>query len=64
LLSDHGYRKPENYSSQYFNLAAVYLPNGDFSFHRNNLSNINQFTVLFNGIFQQRLPIQPDKIIR
>lgn len=63
LISDHGYRKGNNYDTRYFNLSAVYLPDGNYSGYRNNLSNINQFPVLFNRILNQKIPLRKDKIV-
>lgn len=64
LLSDHGYRRPVNHYGPYSNLAAIYLPDRNYSVYPNNLSNINQFTILFNSIFQQRFPMHNNETIQ
>jgi hypothetical protein len=69
LLGDHGFRYSSNPAYAFSNLAAVYLPNGDYSRYYDTLSNVNQFRVLFNTVFKQQLPLlkdvngeRPDKI--
>jgi hypothetical protein len=61
LMSDHGYRKNKTYSF-HSNLVAIHLPNRDYSEYGHNLSNVNQFPLLFNKVFHQKLVTQPDKI--
>jgi hypothetical protein len=63
LIGDHGFRKDNNYNTRYSNLAAVYLPDGKYSAYRKDLSNVNQFPVLFNTILNQNFPLSEDKIV-
>lgn len=65
LMSDHGFRQfPGNdssYNKYYFiNLNAVYFPNGDYSRFYEGMSNVNQFRVVFNSLFDQKLPLLKD----
>jgi hypothetical protein len=61
LLSDHGYRDIIKDSSLYFsNLSAVYLPSKSYSSYYPTISNVNQFRVLFNTLFNQRFSLLPD----
>lgn len=63
LMSDHGYRSltingkkinPEN------NFNAVYIPGNDYRQFYDSISNVNQFRVLFNTLFETKLPLLPD----
>ncbi len=63
LLSDHGFHQfrqpvPERYA--FMNLNAVLLPPNYRSDFRNGMTSVNEFRVLFNTLFQQRLPLLPD----
>jgi hypothetical protein len=63
LMSDHGYRslfvdgKPVPAVN---NFNAVYLPNNDYSRYYESISNVNQFRVVFNTLFNSNLPLLPD----
>jgi hypothetical protein len=59
LMSDHGYRKlfvegetvvPVN------NFNAVYIPNGNYQYYYDSISNVNQFRAMFNSLFDVKLP--------
>jgi hypothetical protein len=65
LMSDHGYqpaREKEN-KLAYYNLNAVYLPSKQYEKWYDGISNVNQFRVLFNTLFQQNLPLVRDSIV-
>jgi hypothetical protein len=63
LMSDHGTRplahkdQPRRRTD---NLNAVYIPGGDYSKWYKGFSNVNQFTVLLNELFNQELERKPD----
>ena len=66
FMSDHGYRfapdqipRPDFFSDQ----NAVYYPDGDYSRLYDSISNVNQFRVVFNKLFQLNLPLLKDSII-
>lgn len=65
LMSDHGYRggqqKDKSLSRSNFN--AVYLPNGQYEGWYEGMTNVNQFRVLFNTLFDQHMPLLKDSII-
>ena len=63
VLSDHGIRHPEKQADpayDFINLNAVYFPDGDYSRFYDNISNVNQFRLIFNQYFGQRLPMLKD----
>lgn len=62
LLADHGYRHnhPKDHSHLYRNLNAVYLPNQHYGGFYDSISNVNQFRVFFNSLFQQQFPLLKD----
>lgn len=63
LMSDHGtgmqlkkgYRRLDN-------LNAVYIPGADYSKWYKGFSNVNQFRLVLNELFNQNLPLKPDSI--
>jgi hypothetical protein len=63
LMSDHG-TTPLNHKDQKLrrmdNLNAVYIPGLDYSKWYKGFSNVNQFTVLLNELFNQELQMKPD----
>jgi hypothetical protein len=65
LMSDHGYRpagrKKRSLACQTLN--AVYLPSQNYAGWYNGMTNVNQFRVLFNTLFDQRLPMLKDSIV-
>lgn len=65
LMSDHGYPYTLQVDKKlaYYNLNALYLPNGDYTGWYDGISNVNQFRVLFNRLFQQKLPMLKDSIV-
>lgn len=65
LMSDHGYRgaaKKDNHLA-WTNFNAVYLPDGQYQGWYNGITNVNQFRVLFNTLFYQRLAMLKDSIV-
>lgn len=65
LMSDHGYRGTarKNNKLAWYNFNAVYLPNGQYAGWYDGMTNVNQFRVLFNTLFHQRLPLLKDSIV-
>lgn len=65
LMSDHGcrgaMRKDKTLAWASFN--AVYLPDRQYNGWYDGMTNVNQFRVLFNTLFHQRLPMLKDSII-
>ena len=63
VLSDHGFRHPEKKADpayDFINLNAVYFPDGNYSQFYDSISNVNQFRLIFNQYFGQRLPMLKD----
>ena len=63
VLSDHGFRHPERKADtayDFVNLNAVYFPGGNYSRFYDSISNVNQFRLIFNQYFGQRLPMLKD----
>lgn len=63
LMSDHGYRQfTETVDPKYYfmTLNAVCLPNEDYSGFYDGMSNVNQFRILLNSQFGQKLPLLKD----
>ena len=63
ILSDHGFRHPEKNADpayDFINLNAVYFPDGNYSRFYDSISNMNQFRLVFNQYFGQRLPLLKD----
>ena len=66
VLSDHGYRDYLAMTDAKFhfrNMNAVYLPDQNYSQFYDSISNVNQFRVLFNTMFQQKLPLLTDSTV-
>lgn len=67
FLSDHAYRYPaflgHNERVFFNNQNAVYYPDGDYGLLYDSISNVNQFRVIFNKLFDQRLPLLKDSLI-
>lgn len=66
LMSDHGYRGAYNnkYTDIYQSLNAVYIPEKSHANWYDGMTNVNQFRVLFNTLFNARLPLLKDSIVR
>jgi hypothetical protein len=65
VMSDHGYQPAYEKEKKlaYYNLNAIYLPTRQYEAWYDGISNVNQFRVLFNTLFQQKLPLLKDSII-
>jgi len=65
-LSDHGFRfyKPVGVPLWHFqNLNAVYFPNRNYHLLYDSISNVNEFRVVLNSLFDQQLPLLRDSTI-
>ena len=63
ILSDHGFRHPEKNADpayDFINLNAIFFPGGNYSRFYDSISNVNQFRLVFNQYFDQRLPLLKD----
>jgi hypothetical protein len=63
VMSDHGLREHEKNTkivSENNNFNAVFIPGKKYGLFYDSISNINQFRVLFNTIFNQRMPLLKD----
>ena len=63
LMSDHGYRQfiePIDHQYYFFNLNAVCLPGGNYAEFYDGMTNVNQFRVILNTLFKQKLPLLND----
>lgn len=66
LMSDHGYRQfttPVDTKYHFMNLNAILTPQKDYTGFYDGMSNVNQFRVLLNTIFKQKLPLCKDSTI-
>lgn len=63
FMSDHGFRDGKNnelHPYWNYNFNAVYFPDQNYSLLYKGMSNINQFRVLLNKQFNQKLPLLKD----
>jgi hypothetical protein len=64
LTSDHGFREHQEISFQFSNMNAVYNSSGNYAGFKDSLTNINEFAILFNNLFQASLPLKKDSTVR
>ena len=66
LMSDHGYRDadPRRYWDIFQSLNAVYIPGKSTEGWYDGMTNVNQFRILFNKLFNEGLPLLKDSIIQ
>lgn len=65
LMSDHGFRQfadNEKVDPRYhfMNLNSVYIPDGNYTGFYDGMSNVNQFRLILNSQFGQKLPLLKD----
>lgn len=63
LMGDHGFRQlPEETDHQFhfMNLNAVYLPDKNYNGFYDGMTNVNQFRVIVNTVFHQKIPLLKD----
>ena len=66
LLGDHGFRNIESNSEKkylFMNLNAVYLPSKKYTQFYNGMTNVNEFRILLNEQFEQKIPLLKDSVI-
>ena len=66
FMGDHGFRYENRYyypASCFQNQNAVYFPDGDYSLFYDSITGVNQFRVVFNKIFNQKIPMLKDSVI-
>ncbi|HET9056637.1 MAG TPA: sulfatase-like hydrolase/transferase [Chitinophagaceae bacterium] len=66
LMSDHGYRRvasAKDTTLDYQNFFAIYAPLTLNSFHRDSISGVNVFRLLFNDLFHQNYPLLKDSLV-
>ena len=71
IMGDHGFRPTEhgfrpsvaaNFPDSYFkNQNAVYLPQHNYELFYDSISGVNQFRVILNTLFHQKIPLLVDK---
>jgi hypothetical protein len=68
FLSDHGYRylpvTGVNEKVFFNNQNAIYYPDGDYHLLYDSISTVNEFRLVFNKMFRQKLPLLKDSTIR
>jgi hypothetical protein len=62
-MGDHGFRIKTDHRHDFPNLNAVYLPNQDYRRFYDSITNVNQFRVLFNTLFNLEFPLIKDTAI-
>ena len=63
FMGDHGFRhfhQPVDQKYYFMNLNSIYLPNHDHSKFYDGMTNVNQFRVILNSAFGQKLPLLKD----
>ena len=66
LLADHGFRQlhsTANHKYDFINLNAVYFPARKYDQMVDSIENVNEFRVIFNSFFGQKLPLLKDSSI-
>jgi len=66
IMSDHGFRqfaKPVAPEYYFMNLNTIYLPGKNYAGFYDSMSNVNQFRVLFNTMFNSHLALLKDSSI-
>jgi hypothetical protein len=65
FMSDHGYRNefmnPDH--QKFLNINAVYLPSKNYTPFYKGMSNVNQFRIIFNQLFQQKISMAKDSTV-
>jgi hypothetical protein len=66
VLADHGFRQLRStvdHKYDFVNLNAVYFPNRNYNLMFDSIGNVNEFRVIFNSFFGQKLPLLKDSSI-
>jgi hypothetical protein len=66
IMSDHGFRHftpPVDQQYHFMDLNAIYLPAKNYNGFYDGITNVNQFRVLFNTLFNTKFPVLKDSSI-
>jgi len=63
LIGDHGFRQDQSKDFQFRNLNAIYISSGNYSGFHDSTTNVNEYRILFNNLFQASLPLKKDSTI-
>jgi hypothetical protein len=66
LMGDHGFRNEvpdKGYLNFFQNLNAVYFPDNDYHLLYDSISGVNQFRVVLNKFFDQKMPMLKDSMV-
>ena len=63
LMGDHGFREKQEKNFQFRNLNAVYISSGNYAGFYDTITNINEYRVLFNTLFNSSLPLKKDSTV-
>jgi hypothetical protein len=65
FMSDHGFRMlpKEKRRYQFMTINAVFYPDKKYGEFYSGMSNVNQFRIMLNKIFKQRLPLMKDSTV-
>jgi hypothetical protein len=63
LLGDHGFRTEQPQQFYFRNLNAVYLSSKNYSGFYDSITNVNEFRVLLNNLFNTKLTLVKDSTV-
>jgi hypothetical protein len=65
FMSDHGFRMlpKEKRRYQFMTVNAVFYPDKKYDKFYSGMSNVNQFRIMLNKVFKQRLPLMKDSTV-
>jgi hypothetical protein len=65
VMGDHGYRNDKSMPHHVFlqNQNAVYLPNKNYSSFYDSVTGVNQFRIVINTLFNQKIPLLKDSTV-
>jgi len=67
IMGDHGYRPDLNQAqtdAAFYNLSAMYFPDGNYRYVNDSLTSVNTFRVILNSCFNTQLPLLKDSLFR
>jgi Sulfatase len=64
VMGDHGFRNDDKMPEHVFlqNQNAVYLPGRNYNLYYDSITGVNQFRVLINTLFKQKMPLLKDSV--
>jgi len=63
LMGDHGFRQNQEQDFKFRNLNAIYISTGNYRGFYDRITNVNEFRVLFNNLFNSSLALKKDSSI-